>query len=1448
MKLDDLNPKYKPRVPQHGAQQAEPTFAPTGCVPLDTCADVVNRTTEPFKTGPPPDQGTLGAINHYVSASLALVGVPFELLDTGFAVVTADVAALMPGMPAATLGGLASDVVPHGHLHPPSLVPPATVPVPIPAIGATAASGCVSVLIGYLPALRAGDMGLSPTCGGLAPIFDIWTGSSNTFIGGSRAARALDVTRHCSSAAKLDPLGAAMGAAGVYAGALGAAAGAAAGQAIGAALGAAQAAADTAALAMSALMGTDPAVPPIGSLGAVLDADMTVLIGGFPIPDVLELPGLAAKAVKGALKLVGKLGKKLSNFDSTPKRQNADCQRPGEPVDPVTGASQKAFVDFAAPPPGILRWERHYDSSRCDADGPLGFGHRHGYQYELFLEADGARFVDPKGAEYVFPVLGLGTPHGGNVAGRVLVEESPTRFTLRVGPRRVRFLRDDARAKQARAVRFETEGGSVDYRYDGGYLSELVEETPHGEHRVELVRDAAGHVASVIRRSRDGGGVAIARYGYDAAGCLSVFEDALGARASYAYDEGRRMVERRDRNGYAFRMRYDADGRCVEEAGQDGLWRCQLRYEEGKTLVTESDGSLFTYRYDENGTIRGIADPTGAELLRVVDRRGLVVREIDSGGRATEWLYDIDGYHLGRRDRWGNLLPPIDVLPNPPDPLAHRVPATHWAQQYGGLLDALRPTGLVAVLPDPVQRAAAATLRAAPVPAGDPTPSFDAAGRVIVELHAAGITRRFERDAEGNVVALVDGDGRARRRSITSWNLVAAETDELGHTTRVEHTLHEQVAAIVDAGGSRSDYRYDHRDRLVEVRRHGAVRERYEFDRGDRLVRKYDGAGKLLLSGTVGKNGLHKSLVLASGERYRFAYDRWGQPTEASSLTARVELRHDAARRRLLDKRGGRGIEHVYERGRLRRSVAFDRFVVAYHDEPDGSVRIETPDGGTHRIARDTSGAVLVRLASGTSVLSSYGPGGRCEGRVVWRTGRSRSLRWAYSAEGELREALDSERGATKFAYDAAHRLVAARSLARELGYAYDPAGNLTSTPHHRQIGYREGNRLAHADGERFEFDGRNHLARRLEPGGREVRYGYDGLDQLVRVAWSDRAEAWTAAYDGLGRRTHKALGGARTEFYWDGDRLAAEVSPEGRLRLYLYPSDEALLPFAFLDYASLDADPSRGSTYYVFHDQSGLPLFVEDEAGRVAWSAASVDPYGALVVAPGATTTYDLRWPGHYFDRETGLHDNRFRSYDPALGRYLQSDPAGQSGGVNLYAYASNPLAMVDVLGLAHESKPKLPETPRRPLTERLADILLPWRWAGAKEGFSVDADASPPKLAPPMLDPKRPDLGYVSPKDVTATQPQVFRDTTNKYKSLVAACVEGGGPVPDALLPEVFDRNGTKYFNEGHHRAQAWAELYPGQDIPVRWISDPVPDMQPISHGPFDRLTVNDTPRPVR
>ena len=127
----------------------------------------------------------------------------------------------------------------------------------------------------------------------------------------------------------------------------------------------------------------------------------------------------------------------------------------------------------------------------------------------------------------------------------------------------------------------------------------------------------------------------------------------------------------------------------------------------------------------------------------------------------------------------------------------------------------------------------------------------------------------------------------------------------------------------------------------------------------------------------------------------------------------------------------------------------------------------------------------------------------------------------------------------------------------------------------------------------------------------------------------------------------------------------------------------------------------------FVFTDQAGMPTHVEDATGRLVWSATPVDAYGGLRVDASSELEFHLRWPGHRYDPDTGLHDNRYRAYDPTRGRYLQTDPIGVAGGTNTYAYAPNPLVQVDVLGLAHDgvSPPTHASGTPPTATERLRD-----------------------------------------------------------------------------------------------------------------------------------------------
>jgi RHS repeat-associated protein len=105
--------------------------------------------------------------------------------------------------------------------------------------------------------------------------------------------------------------------------------------------------------------------------------------------------------------------------------------------------------------------------------------------------------------------------------------------------------------------------------------------------------------------------------------------------------------------------------------------------------------------------------------------------------------------------------------------------------------------------------------------------------------------------------------------------------------------------------------------------------------------------------------------------------------------------------------------------------------------------------------------------------------------------------------------------------------------------------------------------------------------------------------------------------------------------------------------------------------------------------DHLNTPRLVADATGTTVWKWDQQEPFGNNVADenPSGLGAFDLplRLPGQYFDKETNLHYNYFRDYDPSIGRYGESDPIGLKGGLNTYAYvSSSPLMANDPLGLA--------------------------------------------------------------------------------------------------------------------------------------------------------------------
>jgi RHS repeat-associated protein len=124
---------------------------------------------------------------------------------------------------------------------------------------------------------------------------------------------------------------------------------------------------------------------------------------------------------------------------------------------------------------------------------------------------------------------------------------------------------------------------------------------------------------------------------------------------------------------------------------------------------------------------------------------------------------------------------------------------------------------------------------------------------------------------------------------------------------------------------------------------------------------------------------------------------------------------------------------------------------------------------------------------------------------------------------------------------------------------------------------------------------------------------------------------------------------------------------------------------------------------YYFHTDQVGLPEELSNDRGNLVWRASYktwgntvsedwsvVSLYGAKVdesyrgdTPKGDAKQQNLRFQGQYLDRDTGLHYNTFRYYDPDIGRFISPDPIGLNGGINLGSYSLNPISWIDPWGL---------------------------------------------------------------------------------------------------------------------------------------------------------------------
>nr|WP_254321972.1 RHS repeat-associated core domain-containing protein [Neisseria subflava] len=344
----------------------------------------------------------------------------------------------------------------------------------------------------------------------------------------------------------------------------------------------------------------------------------------------------------------------------------------------------------------------------------------------------------------------------------------------------------------------------------------------------------------------------------------------------------------------------------------------------------------------------------------------------------------------------------------------------------------------------------------------------------------------------------------------------------------------------------------------------------------------------------------------------------------------------------------------------------------------------------------------LGRLKRQIATLNDLTEGGKGKTKVAAGYGQTAVKRsYGYDRTGNLTHSTDQRTGTTQFEYDKLGRITQAGN---EL-FAFDPADNILSD----DLSAIPDNRLKTYNGTTYYYDELGNLIHRELADGEVQNYFYDLHDQLVKAEIFKKdgsKETWAYTYDALGRRIGKGRlkdeevsDGLeeKTGFVWDGSHLLQEIQPDGRYT-YIYTNPDSYDPLAQVRNRTNEEGESCQQIHYFHCDQIGIPREMIDKDGNLLW-LGNYTGWGRLKEETKVTDSayQHFRLQNQYADRETGLHYNFFRYYEPDAGRFVNQDPIRLEGGENLYAFAPNAQEWVDPLGLARKSiSSRLPEGSR--------------------------------------------------------------------------------------------------------------------------------------------------------
>ncbi|HKS44794.1 MAG TPA: DUF6531 domain-containing protein [Amycolatopsis sp.] len=1012
-----------------------------------------------------------------------------------------------------------------------------------------------------------------------------------------------------------------------------------------------------------------------------------------------------------------------------------------EPVDLASGEMYLTQVDVELP--GVLPLvigRVHVSSYRS---GRL-FGPSWASTLDQRLEVDeqGVCFADPDGVILVYPPPRPGTevlPEEGARWPLALAEDGGYTITQPLLGRVLHFARRRAGTAPISAI-VDRHGNRIDFDYGSdGSLSEIRHTSGY---RIDVETDR-GLVTELRLRDRDGAAIALTRYGYDTTRGFTEVINSSGLAMRFDYDPAGRITKWTDRNGEWYGYSYDSAGRCVRTDGSGNVFAGTIEYDfdERVTRETDSLGNVTLHCFNESRQLVRRVDALGNETRFRWDRYDRLLATTDPLGRTTTFERDEDGHVIAvNRPDGSRLLADYNAIGLPvrqidPD-------GAVWAREYdarGNLISVTDPTNAVtrysyyengglASVTDAVGNVQRLTVDAtgliiSATSPGDATTRYsrDQFGRIHQIMDPAGGVTVLTWTVEGKPLFRKHPDGSVERWRYDGEGNELEHIDATGRVTRTETTHFDLPARRTTPDGAQVLFAYDSELRLVSVTDPRGLVWRYEYDAVGNLVREtdYDGRAVTYLRDAAGQLA---ERIDGNGERIVHARDALGQVVESTSAAGVCRFEYDPVGRVVAARNAT--AETLFERDPLGRVVAETtngRTVVSSYDAVGRRTSRRTPTGaeshweydGNHRptalhsggrvisFGYDVTGREVERLVdTGTILAQSWDQNHRLVSQTlstVARGPQARRLqqrRYRYHPDGHVLAVEDDTSGVRWLDLDPVGRPLAVRGDRRTERYSYDLAGNVVAATvpgaDPDVQGEREyaGTLLSRAGRTSYRYDSRGRVVarqrRRLSRKPDTWQFTWDAEDRLTGVTTPDGSR-WRYSYDALGRRISKQrLGPAgstaeRTDFVWDGTVLAEQIHATGRATTWDHEPDgfRALVQRERIPAAEAPQEWIDRQFYSIVTDVVGAPTELVTPDGHLAWQAdRSLWGESSDLVTP-------LRFPGQYFDPETGLHYNYQRYYDPENARYTSDDPLGLLPAPNPRTYVPNPTRYVDPLGL---------------------------------------------------------------------------------------------------------------------------------------------------------------------